>query len=318
MVTFVDCLRAPCNGLSQHQPKVVCLVDYPGFNLRLAKAMYSKGLSRKGGGKTAVYMYISPQIWAWKAKRRFSMQHWLDELGVIFPFELECYADTSLPVQFVGHPFVASDYRSPVSYAADGGLLLLPGSRSQAVARIFPSMLAALQLLRPAFPDLRAYAVYPDEALRTQLEQHLQQAGVGADTLSLVSTVAVPPARAVMTSSGTMSLHCALAGIPGLVVYRAHPLTYWMGKRLVKVPFLGIANLLLNEPLYREYLQSDATPAQLAEATGALLRNKDNAAVRFQQAAGQLRGLLQGQGAVSVAQRLLDLSDVGVSCAKNT
>lgn len=295
--------------IETHQPRLVCLVDYPGFNLRLAKALKQKGLSRKGGGSIAVYQYISPQIWAWKARRRFSMQHILDEVGVIFPFEVACYEDTQLPARFVGHPFVASDHRSPVRYSADGKLLLLPGSRQQAVDRIFPVMLGAWQLLSPAFPGLQVAAVYPDDSIRELLARHIESAHIAADTLQLVPSSSIPDARAVMTSSGTMSLHCALAAIPGLVVYRAHPLTFWIGKRLVSVPYLGIANLLLKQPLYREFLQPDASPAQLAQATGALLRNENNALSSFQRGAEELRSLLVGEGAQTVASRMLHVME---------
>ena len=112
-----------------HKPRAVCLVDYPGFNLRLADALKREKLSRAGGGDIAVYFYISPQIWAWKSGRRFKMAETLDSLGVIFPFELDCYKDTKLPVKFVGHPFVTEDHRAPVAYDRSAPVLLLPGSR---------------------------------------------------------------------------------------------------------------------------------------------------------------------------------------------
>lgn len=304
---FRKLFQRTLHWIALHRPRVVCLVDYPGFNLRLAKALRAQGLSRKGGGTIAVYQYISPQIWAWKAKRRFSMQHVLDELGVIFPFEVDCYQDTSLPVKFVGHPFVAADHKSPVVYDQEGHLLLLPGSRNQAVDRIFPVMLGAWQLLRPAFPGLKASVVYPDDAIRALLQRHLHAAAMGPEALSLAPADAIPAARAVMTSSGTMSLHCALAGVPGLVVYRAHPFTFWIGKRLVKVPYLGIANLLLQRPLYTEYLQQEATPAQLAHAAGSLLRNEQDCLRHFQQGAAALVDLLVGSGRETPARRILSL-----------
>src|SRR3954465_11858935 len=124
--------------IEAHRPSGVCFVDYPGLNLRLAAALRERGLSVKGGGKIKTLFYISPQIWAWKAKRRFTMARDLDALAVIFPFEVKSYADTSLPVEFVGHPFVAPGHLPPVRYDPPGPVLLLPGSRKQAVGRIFP------------------------------------------------------------------------------------------------------------------------------------------------------------------------------------
>src|SRR5436190_4791533 len=131
--------------IAEHRPRVVCFVDYPGLNLRLAAALRERGLSLKGGGKIQTLFYISPQIWAWKAKRRFSMARDLDAMAVIFPFEPKYYSDTSLPVEFVGHPFVAADHVSPVRYDPEGPVLLLPGSRRQAVRRIFPALLAGFR-----------------------------------------------------------------------------------------------------------------------------------------------------------------------------
>ncbi len=150
---FAETLR----WIAEHQPRAVCFIDYPGFNLRLASALRERGLSVKGGGKIKTLYYISPQIWAWKAKRRFTMARDLDALAVIFPFEVACYADTTLPVEFVGHPFVAPDYVSPVKYDPAGPVLLLPGSRQQAVARIFPVLLGGFE----AFGGREAVVLYP-------------------------------------------------------------------------------------------------------------------------------------------------------------
>lgn len=100
--------------ITTYQPRQICTVDYPGLNLRLAQALRDRGLSRKGGGQIGVHHYISPQIWAWKRGRRFKMSRILDSLGVIFPFEAAAYADTTLPVYFVGHPFVQTTAPHPL------------------------------------------------------------------------------------------------------------------------------------------------------------------------------------------------------------
>ncbi len=254
---FAETLR----WIEEHRPRAVCFVDYPGLNLRLAAALRERGLSVKGGGKIKMLYYISPQIWAWKAKRRFSMARDLDAMAVIFPFEPKCYADTSLPVEFVGHPFVSPDYIAPVSYDPAGPVLLLPGSRKQAVGRIYPMMVGAFDLFR----DRPAVVLYPSEEIRGILEMWTQQAAAGA-RITLRPIGERVAASAVLTSSGTMSMHCALAAIPGAIAYRANALTYVLGRMLVKVEYLGIANLLLGEPMYPEYIQHAATgPALAAE-----------------------------------------------------
>jgi lipid-A-disaccharide synthase len=252
---FAETLR----WIGEHRPRAVCFVDYPGLNLRLAAALRERGLSVKGGGQIKALYYISPQIWAWKAGRRFAMARDLDAMAVIFPFEVKCYADTTLPVEFVGHPFLAPDYASPVRYDPAGPVLLLPGSRKQAVARIFPVLLAGFR----ASGEREAVVLYPSDdilaVLRAANPPAAPEGGV-----RLQRTGVPVAASAVLTSSGTMSMHCALAAIPGAIAYRANPLTYLLGRWLVKVPYLGIANLLLDEPMYPEFIQGAATPGALA------------------------------------------------------
>jgi len=136
--TFKPIFDESVNWIRKHQPKAVCFVDNPGFNLRVAQALHDASISKKSGGSVSLLYYISPQVWAWKAKRRFKMAKLLDSLAVIFPFEVESFADTDLETIFVGHPFLGNEYDLPVHYDPDGPVLLLPGSRSAAVGRIAP------------------------------------------------------------------------------------------------------------------------------------------------------------------------------------
>jgi lipid-A-disaccharide synthase len=257
---FAEILR----WIAEHRPRTVCFVDYPGLNLRLAAALHERGLSVKGGGSIRLAYYISPQIWAWKAGRRFTMARHLDALAVIFPFEVASYADTELPVEFVGHPFVADGYAAPVHFDPAGPVLLLPGSRHQAVARIFPVLLAG----HAALGGRPAVVLYPTEDILAVL-----RAANPPPEVTFRRTGDPVGASAVLTSSGTMSMHCALAAIPGAIAYRANPLTYLIGRLLLKVPYLGIANLLLKEPMYPEYIQDGATPQALAGEVRDCLEN---------------------------------------------
>jgi len=288
---FAETLR----WIAEHKPKAVCFVDYPGLNLRLAKALREQGLSVKGGGDIKVLYYISPQIWAWKAGRRFTMARDLDALAVIFPFEVDCYKDTSLPVEFVGHPFLDEAHEAPVRYDSSAPILLLPGSRKQAVGRIFPVLLAG----HAAYGKRDAVVVYPSELIKDVLLAANPPANV-----KLVPTGAPVAASAVLMSSGTMSMHCALAAIPGAVAYRANPITYVIGRMLVKVPYLGIANLLLKEPMYPEYIQGAATPEALAAELEACLGKIDRL-IATQTQADKLRALLRRPAGGTVADWVL-------------
>jgi lipid-A-disaccharide synthase len=299
--------------IGAHRPGAVLFVDYGGFNLRVAEAMRARGLSVKGWGRIRTLYYISPQVWASRPSRRFSIARNLDAMAVIFPFEPASYADTQLPVEFVGHPFVAQDYRPPVRYDPAGPVLLLPGSRAPAVSRLFPVLLAAHR----GFGGRPAATLYPSPEIASQLRSILAASGAADVTLirsggewgsGLPEPATGPqPASAVLTSSGTISVHCALAGIPGAIAFRIDPLTYWLGRMLVNVPRLGLANLLLKEPMYPEYIQAAATPDALAAELAECVKDPSRREKAAVQAArlGELLGQPAGGSAADWLERHL-------------
>jgi lipid-A-disaccharide synthase len=225
----------------------------------------------------------------------------LDAMAVIFPFEVKCYADTTLPVEFVSHPFVASDYAAPVRYDPAGPILLLPGSRKQAVARIFPVLLNGFRL----FGEREGVVLYPSEDILHVLRSANPPPNVRLAPIVEDRNPARQPfaSSAVLTSSGTMSMHCALAAIPGAIVYRANPLTYMLGRMLVNVKYLGIANLLLNEPMYPEFIQHAATPSALAADLREAVHDLTRRTRTIEQAA-RIHMLLSHTGAGSAADWL--------------
>ena len=284
--------------VGQYGPRAVCFVDSSGLNLRIAEGLVEQGYSIKGGGPTQALYYISPQIWASRAGRRFKMSRHLDGLASIFPFEPAVYSDTRLPVEFVGHPFVAADYVPPVRYDPAGPVLLLPGSRKSAVARIFPVLLAGFEVWRG---DRPAVVLYPSDEIKAVLEAANPPSNV---TLRRTNDGEAVAASAVLTSSGTMSMHCALAGIPGVVTYKADKLTYLLGRLLVTVEYLGIANLLLREPMYPEYIQGAAKPEVLAAELDDCLKNPARIQ-RTREQAARLRALLSQPAAGSAVDWML-------------
>lgn len=251
----------------QWRPKLVVLVDYPGLNLRLAGELRQAGLTRAGGGETAVIQYVSPQLWAWKPKRRFAMARDLDAVGTIFPFEPAVYADTKLDARFVGHPFAESDHVPALRHDPDGPVLLLPGSRPKPVRKIFPALIEAFARFRRDHPKRRALVLHTGGEVHAELYRLCAEYGEEAKGIDLRPVTDGPAAGcAALVSSGTMSLTVALAGIPGAVVYRANPLTWVVGRRLIagRVDHLGIANILLQRPAWPEYLQGACEPRALA------------------------------------------------------
>ena len=304
--TFVRLLQWLVRWVRVYQPKVVCLVDFPGFNLRFAQALYRAGLSKKAGGSTYIYGYIAPQIWAWKARRRFKIARWFDALGVIFPFEVDCFADTNLKVNFVGHPLLQQ--KNPFRYDPNGSLLLLPGSRLGAVTRIFPLLKEAFGYLKKNRPSLRAVVPFPNDNVGSYIKKNLSPDMTTCPLSKLDTGVC-----GALMSSGTASLQVALAGVPGVVAYRAHPMTFFFGKRLVKVPYLTMANVLLKEEFYPEILQD--TPLQttvVAQRMATFLDDLQNARVRFESGAQWLKEMLSASpkhSAVEDVERLLGVGN---------
>lgn len=294
--------------ISEFRPKAILLIDYPGFNLRLAEALRKKRLSKKGGGEIQVLQYVSPQLWAWKPKRRFKMAKVLDSLAVIFPFEVNCYADVSLPVSYVGHPFVSGDYRSPVTYDEKGPLLLLPGSRVQPIQRILPSFLDASEKLIQSFPNLKIEVPVPNLQIKDCVEQILAKRPLLRDRILVRGNFNDLKACVALMSSGTMSFAFALAGIPGVIAYKAHILTYLLGKILIKVPFLGMANLLLPDaPPYKELIQSEAHGESLSLAIEQILINQSESQKVFQQVSMRLQDTLKSDQELEAVDWLTDV-----------
>lgn len=288
---FRQLFRAVIEWIAAYRPRVILLVDYPGFNLRLARALHDRGLSRSAGGEVRLAYYISPQVWAWKSHRRFAMARYLDSLAVIFPFERKTFADTSLEAVFVGHPFLREDFQLPVQYDPDGPVLLLPGSRRKAVQRIVPVLIEGFARVAQERPHLRSCILFPDTVVRLEIEAVLDHHAWLRPRIDLIPVSEGSRGRAVLGSSGTMSLNCALAGIPGAIVYKTQALTYWLARGVVRIPYIGIANLLLDRPLYPEFIQARARPDLLARRLDEVL---DQPAARreAQTGAAELRNLL--------------------------
>jgi len=303
---FKNLFAETLEWIRTHSPRNILLIDYPGFNLRLAEALRKENLSQKGGGRIRVLQYISPQLWAWKPKRRFKMAEVLDSLAVIFPFEVECYKDVDLPVSFVGHPFVSSEYKSPVHYDNQGSLLLLPGSRVQPIQRILPVFLDATEILVQSHPDLKIEVPVPSIRIKRCVEQIISSKPGLQDRIIIKEGLHNLKACVALMSSGTMSFSCALAGIPGVIAYKAHPFTYLIGKLLIKVPYLGMANVLLSEePPYKEFIQSEANRVSLCSSIEQLLGNEDSGE-EFRDASLKLMSLLQGPQELDAVDWLAD------------
>ena len=248
--------------IARTEPDALILIDYPGFNLRLAKAV------RAQHPRMRMIYYISPQVWAWNRGRIPKMAQWLDLMLCIFPFEKPLYEQSGLKTEFVGHPMLDSLAAKRLAAPRDERLVaLLPGSRGKEVRKIFPTMLAAAQRMRAARPDLRFETSAASAPLAEEMSAVLAAAGLDETFCAVRPGNAhelMQRAVAGMVCSGTATLEAAYFGLPMVILYKVAWLTWVVGKRLVKVDFLGMPNLLAGREIVREFLQDAAQPEPIA------------------------------------------------------
>jgi lipid-A-disaccharide synthase len=245
------------------RPDALILIDYPGFNLRMAKAV------RQRFPDIRIIYYISPQVWAWNRGRIPKMATYLDLMLCIFPFEKELYESSGLRTEFVGHPMLDSLAAKRTDIEREPALTaLLPGSRGKEVRKIFPIMLETAKVLLKAQPHLRFAAAAASTEMRELMIRLRDDAGVAEDRCSIGlrnSHELMQRATVGLVASGTATLESAYFGMPTIVLYRVAWLTWVVGKRLVRVPFLGMPNILAGREVAREFLQEDARPDAIAE-----------------------------------------------------
>lgn len=249
------------------KPDAVVLVDYPGFNLRFAEKAHEMGIK--------VVYYVCPQVWAWHRSRIRKMAQIVDRLIVIFPFEVDVFKGTGLRVDFVGHPLVEvaekalAEPLKNLPWKGETRIAILPGSRNQEIDRILPPMISAATLLEKKMRGACFIIASPSEEIAARVRSILS---VHPDKLMYCEIVVgetrqvLRQARAAMVASGTATIETALMGCPMIVVYKTSPITYFFGRLLVKVPNIGMVNVVAGRPLCPELIQHAATPEALASA----------------------------------------------------
>lgn len=254
------------------RPKIVLLIDYPGFNLRLAEK------AKKLGCK--IIYYISPQIWAWGKGRIKKIARVVDQMIVIFPFEEELYRNAGVAVEFVGHPILENlevnsskeDFFSENDLDSDEILIgLLPGSRTQEVESLYKTMIDAVELLKSEFPNAQSIT-----AKSPVLDNAVYDKIAGNDRLKQTNKTydVMKHSDLLFVASGTATLESACFGTPFIVVYRVSPISWFIGKMLVKIDSIGLVNIVAGKKIAPELLQSDLTPARLAREALNILKDE--------------------------------------------
>ena len=243
------------------RPEVAVLVDSPDFNLPLARRLARAGIP--------VVVYVSPQLWAWRAGRVRRIRRDVRRVLCILPFEVPFYAAHGVAAEYVGHPLV--DELAPVMAAmpppVPGTLALLPGSRWHEVEALLPTMLAAAAGLLPEIRHLRVRLIAAPGLEHGRLAARLADARLPVEVVTEDRHRALAGCAAAMVASGTATLECALLGVPMVVGYRLHALSYALAKRLVRVPHVGLVNLVAGRRIVAEAVQRDFNEARLLAET---------------------------------------------------
>jgi len=254
--------------ITNYNPDVLILIDYPGFNLRIAEWGKSKGYK--------IIYYISPQVWAWKANRVKKMKLCIDKMLVILPFEKDYFKNKwNWDVEYVGHPLVEviNEYKKKLNDSNNLNaklpiVALLPGSRKQEIEKKLPIMLDVCKAF-PHYQFIVAKAPGQDDSFYTQfLISYNNVTTISNGTYSLLMQ-----AKAALVTSGTATLETALFGVPEVVCYKSSNLSYQIGKRLIKIKFICLVNLIMDKLVVKELIQNEMTTQNLVEELKLLLED---------------------------------------------
>jgi lipid-A-disaccharide synthase len=287
----------------EYKPDTLILIDYPGFNLRIAEWAKKQGFR--------VIYYISPQVWAWKENRVKKMRLNIDKMLVILPFEKDYYRDKwNWEVEYVGHPLmeVVEQYRknADLSNKIDSNgkdiIALLPGSRKQEILKKLPIMLEVSKL----FPDLQ-FVVAKAPGQEDSFYEGLLQGFPNVSAVSGKTYRLLLQSRAALVTSGTATLETALFGVPEVVCYKGSNVSYQIAKRLIKVKYISLVNLIMDKLVVKELIQHDLTPANLQQELNELLNNP----ARQQQLATDYKalGTLLGEGGHASAKAAASIAE---------
>ena len=304
--TIYRALATVKKALCSLKPDLLILIDFPDFNFHVAAVAKKLNIP--------ILYYISPQIWAWRQNRVKKIKRLVDHMAVILPFEARFYHEHNVPVTFVGHPLLDRilpklSSQSSTTQSKEPVIGLLPGSREKEVSTLLPVMLGAAKIIKEHLPAAR-FIVSCSESLQDDLVMDV--VSQYASTLEIeiirgsVSEV-FRQSRMLVAASGTVTLEAALYGIPMVIVYKVSPLSYWLGKRLIKVKHIGIVNLIVQKELLPELIQDNASPRTIAETVIAMINDQDRLR-RIEKELSSIRDLLGGAGASDrVARIALDI-----------
>ncbi len=298
-------LRGLKRALAFQRPDLLILIDFPDFNLRLAKSAHGLGIP--------VLYYISPQVWAWRSGRVRSIARWVKKMIVFFKFEVSIYRDAGLDAAWVGHPLldvVRPQFSKPEVLRRLGldprkrTIGLLPGSREREVERLLPVLLTAAGLLQSEIPDLQFVIPLASNLPETILSPWMKEAPIPVKVVQGLTYDVMNLADLLILSSGTATLEAAILEKPMIIIYKLSALSYWIGRMLVHVDHIGLVNLVAGRRVAPEFLQKDATPQKIAGEALRILKHPE-VLREMTEAMIQVRLSLGTSGAVQRAARMV-------------
>src|SRR5262249_23192224 len=295
---FREQFRQTLSEIHKSKPDAVVLIDYPGFNLRLARALHRQLQSQK------VIYYISPQVWAWNRGRIKKMARFIDLMLCIFPFETDLYVKSGLRAVFVGHPMIERLETQKIDTQRDPNLVgLFPGSRLREVRKIFPVMIEAAQLLFQSNPNLHFHVAAASEDLAREMTGQLGHPRTIKITIGQTAEV-MQRSFAGIVASGSATLEAAYFRMPFVLIYKVAWPTYFAARLVVNVDYLGMPNLLAGKEVVPEFIQHEARADAIAKAVRLLIEDAE-ARDRIVWDFDAIIGKLGGSGASDRAARAI-------------
>ena len=286
------------------KPDLVILIDYPDFNLPIAKAAKKQGIK--------VFYYISPQIWAWRKSRIHQIRKFVDKMAVILPFEEELYHRAHVDATFVGHPLldsVKTKYSRPEALQRFGlregikTIGILPGSRHGEVVKLLPIMLESARLLKARLPEVQFVLPLAETLDRAFVSSILSRCDVDIRLIPAEMYDVVSVCDAAIVASGTATLETALLETPMLIIYKISPVSYILGRIFIHVTHIGLVNIIAGKTVVPEFIQGDASPERLADAVIDIV-NDENRAKAIRKELSSIKEKLGQPGAAERAAAL--------------
>jgi lipid-A-disaccharide synthase len=296
-------LRAAKKALITLHPDLLILIDFPDFNLHLAASAKKLGIP--------VLYYISPQIWAWRPGRVKKIKALVDHMVVILPFEEEFYKRYNIPVTFVGHPLLDASIIPPVAASekiAEKNPIIgfLPGSRDREITRHLPVMMETARFLRKKIKGAKFIVSLASGVERKNIEKMVnnQNGTVNFELVAGSVQKIFAQSSLVVAASGTVTLEAAISGTPMVIIYKVSPVSYWLGKAMIKVKHIGLINLIAEKEIVPELLQKEASPGNIADTVFKMLKDTTG----LERIKNELLSIKDALGRSGASERVADIA----------